>query len=386
MAYFHDYVAELDGNQSIDNGKLGRKLFKGKGGGGGGGNTTATTYTTNIPEYAKPYVNTMLGTAQQQIYDINDQGQVTGFKPFVPYSEDPRDYVAPFSPLQQASYMGAADLSMPGQFGEATGIAGMAGLGSLGVAGQASQAGQNYTNMATNPGSVQAFMNPYISASLAPTLQEIGRQFDISGTQQQSNATRAGAFGGTREALMAAENQRNKNFAMNQAITQGYDKAFQAAQQAQQFGAGLGLQGQQTAISGLGQAGQIAGTLGNLGTGQLAAQQGILGTQNQFGQQLQQQQQNIINQAIQNYATEQQFPMQQLGNMSNLLRGLPMQSTSTASYQAPVNPIAAYGSLATGIIGATKAAKKGGLTKDFETKRGSGIDELMLQDLLNYKE
>ena len=360
---------------------------KGKGGGGGGSTTsTGTTYTSNIPEYAKPYVNTMLGTAQQQIFNMNDAGEVTSFKPFVPYSEDPRDYVAGLSPLQTQSFFGASDLQTPGQFQQGTELAGTAGQETLGMAGQASQAGQNYYNMATSPYATQAFMNPYISASLAPTLQEMERQYGISGTQQQSNATRAGAFGGTREALMAAENQRNKNTAMNQTIAQGYDKAFQAAQQAQQFGAGLGLQGQQAALSGYGQAGQLAGTIGQLGAGQLSAEQGILGTQNQFGQQLQQQQQNIMNQAIQNYANEQQYPMQQLGNMSNLLRGLPMQSTSTQTYAAPVNPVASYGSLATGIAGLTKAAKKGGLTKDFETKRGSGIDDVALHDLLNYKE
>jgi len=36
----HDYFPELDGNQSIDNGKMGRQLFKGGGGGGGSSETT----------------------------------------------------------------------------------------------------------------------------------------------------------------------------------------------------------------------------------------------------------------------------------------------------------------------------------------------------------
>ena len=377
------------GNSKFGTGVLKHPGYnKGKGGGGssGGGNTTATTYTSNIPEYAKPYVNTMLGTAQQQIFTTDASGDVTGFRPFVPYSQNPQDYVAPLSPLQMQSYYGAGELQTPGQFGTGTDLATASGLGSLGIAGQASQAGQNYYNMATSPYATQAFMNPYVSSSLAPQLQEMERQYGISGTQQQSNATRAGAFGGSREALMAAENQRNKNTAMNQAIAQGYDKAFQAAQQAQQFGAGLGLQGQQTALSGMGQAGQAGATLGNLGTAQLAAQQGILGTQNTMGAQLQQQQQNIINQAIQNYANEQQYPMQQLGNMSNLLRGLPMQSTTTATYQAPPSPISQIGALGAGIIGASKLAKKGGLPKHFEKQKGKGIDHAALQELLDYKE
>jgi len=36
----YDYFPELDGNQSIDNGKMGRQLFKGGGGGGGSSETT----------------------------------------------------------------------------------------------------------------------------------------------------------------------------------------------------------------------------------------------------------------------------------------------------------------------------------------------------------
>ncbi len=363
------------GNHKFNIGVLKHPGFnKGKGGGGGGGNTTATTYTTNIPEYAKPYVNTMLGTAQQQIYDMDDEGNVTGFRPYVPYSENPQDFVAPFSPLQMQSYYGAGEMQVPGQYETGSNLATMSGLGSMGIAGQAANAGQNYYGMATNPYAAQAFMSPYVSASLAPQLAEMERQYGISGTQQQSNATRAGAFGGSREALMAAENQRNKNMAMNQAIGQGYDKAFQAAQQAQQFGAGLGLQGQQAALTGLGQVGQAGATLGNLGTAQLGAQQGILNTQNLYGQQLQQQQQNIINQAIQTYANQQQYPMQQLGNMSNLLRGLPMQSSSTQSYQAPPSPLATAAGLGTGIAGIASLMKaEGGIVKGYA---GGGITSL----------
>ena len=193
--------------------------------------------------------------------------------------------------------------------------------------------------MATNPYATQAFMNPYLQASLAPQLAEAQRQYGITGAQEQAQATAANAFGGTREALMAAENERNKNLAMNQIIGQGYNNAFQAAQQAQQFGANLGLQGQQAALQGMGQAGQAGATLGQLGGQQLAAQQGIIGTQATQGAQQQAQQQQMINQAIQNYATAQQYPLMELGTLSNMLRGLPMQAATTQNYQAVANPL-----------------------------------------------
>ena len=128
----------------------------------------------------------------------------------------------------------------------------------------------------------------------------------ITGAQQHAAATRGGAFGGSREALMAAENRRNMAQQMNQLIGQGYNQAFNQAQQAQQFGANLGLQGQQAQAGALAQQLAAANQLAGIGGQQLQAQQGIYNLQNQFGQQQQQQQQNIINQAIQNYATAQQ--------------------------------------------------------------------------------
>jgi len=314
------------------------------------GPTQSTVVNTNIPDYAQPYVSNMLNAAQAQIF----QPDMTTFNQYVPYSNNPQDYVASFSPLQQQAQSSAANLQTPGQYAPATGAA------ALGT-GQALTAGAQYANQATDPNATQAYMNPYLNAALQPQLQEINRQYDITGTQEQSQATNAGAFGGSREALMAAENERNKNIAMNQAIGTGYNNAFQAAQQAQQFGANLGMQGAQTGIQG---AGQLAG----IGGQELAAQQGIIGTQAQQGGIEQQNQQNVINQAVQNYATAQQYPFLQLGLMNSMLRGLPMQSSTTQMYQAPPSQISQIAGLGTAGLGAAamygQATKKdGGMIK-----------------------
>ena len=293
-----------------------------------------TVQNTNIPEYAQPYVTNMLEATQRQLFNMDKSGNITGFNKYNPYSTDPTKYVAGFSPMQQQAMRSAQNMQVPGQFGQGSTLAGMSGMGSYGMANQMANAGNQYAQQATNPNSVQQYMNPYLQNSLAPQLEEMRRQYGITGTQQQSDATRQGAFGGSREALMASENNRNMNTGMNQALTQGYNNAFNQAQQAQQFGAGLNMQGMQGALQGYGQANQAAGMLGQLGTGQYNAEQGILGLQNQFGQQQQQNQQNIINQGVQNYANEQQYPMMQLGMMSNMLRGLPMQGLTTQSYTA----------------------------------------------------
>jgi hypothetical protein len=446
------------------------KLYKK---GGGGGPTQTDVQQSNIPEYARPYVESMLGAAQQQIFQgtpgADGSFNVTGFQPYTPYSTNMNDYVAGFSPMQQQAFQGAANLQTPGQFGLGTNLAGASGFGSLGTAGQAAnlgqaatnvgmgglgygalgagygalgaqqgqqatgygamgagygmqagQAGANFAQQATNPNAVRAYMNPYLESSLTPQIDAMRRQYGITGTQQQSRATGAGAFGGTREALMAAENNTAMNAAIDQAIAQGYNTAFQNAQQQQQFGANIGLQGQQaaiqgagmgitgqnaamqgagmgmqgagmglqgigtalqgygqgqqglsTALQGYGQAGQAAGQLGQLGSQQLAAEQGVLGTQQQFGAMQQQAEQQKINQAIQNYAMQEQAPMQSLAQMSGLLRGLPLEARTIQSYQAAPGALQSLAGIGTGIAGVASLSKaEGGTVKSYA---GGGI-------------
>jgi hypothetical protein len=344
------------------------------GGGGDPGPTNTTVQNSNLPEYVQPYVESMLGAAQQQVYTFNPNGTVSGFKGYTPYSNNMDNYVAGFSPMQQQSFQGAANLRTPGQFGQASQMAGMAGLGSLGVAGQAGQAGNNYFGMATSTPTVNQFMNPYLQNALNPALDESRRQYGITGQQQQGNATRAGAFGGSREALMASENNRNMNTAMNQMIGTGYQNAYDSAQRNILSGNQLGLQGQQAALQGYNQLGQAAGALGQLGQQQFNTQKDIIGMQNQYGGQQQAAEQQKINQAIQNYATAQQYPMMQLGNISNLLRGLPMQSTTTQSYQAGPSGLNTLAGIGTGIAGAAQLMKaEGGTVKSY---KGGGITSL----------
>ena len=354
LAHINAYEAELllsVGGSGTINKVTGLKEFKG-GGGGSSGPTTSTVYQQSIPTELMPITQSTLGAAAQQIYNTDASGDITGIKPYVPYSTDPSKYIAGFSPLQSSSFTGASGLTTPGQFEAGSKLAGASGLGSLGMVGSLAGTGADYNAMATSPTAMGAFMNPYVSSALAPQLAEIQRQGQIAATQAASQATGSGAFGGTRSALAQNEAARNAMMAQQQAIGQGYNQAYNQAQQAMQYGAGLGLQGQQAALGALGQAGQAGATLGQLGTQQLGAQQGILGLQNQFGAQQQQQQQNIINQAIQDYATAQQFPMQQLASMMALIRGTPIQTTSTQSYQAAPSPISQLSGLGTaGIAG-----------------------------------
>lgn len=357
-------------------------VLRDSGGGGGGapsGPTNTTVTNTNIPEYAQPYVMNMLQAAQSQVFNPD----MTGINAYNPYSTNPQDYVAGFSPLQQQAQSGAANLQVPGQYGAATGLTGMAAGASMGLAGQEAQTGRNLAQASTNPNAVGAYMNPFIQNALAPAQQLLNQQYGMQGAAQQGQATSSGAFGGSRNALMQGLNQQNQMLAQNQLVGNAYQNAFNQAQNQMNTVSAQGLQGQQAAMQGIGQTGTMANQLAGIGGAQLAAQQGIIGTQAQQGATEQNQQQQIINQAIQNYATAQQYPMMQLSNMSGLLRGLPLQSTSTQSYQAAPNTASQLSGLGLTAAAAYGLAKKKG--GKIDEKEGSGLADIRLHKLLGDK-
>ena len=362
-------------------------------GGGGGGPTTSTTNTSNIPDWLRPQVETVLGGSMQELFNTNKVSgvdaegnpttnyEITGTKPFTPYSTNPKDYVAGFSPLQQQVQYNAANIQVPGQYNQATGLTGMGGMGSLGVAQQGINAGSNYANQVTDPNAIAAYMNPYQQNVIDIQNQAAQRQADIARTQRNAQATRAGAFGGSRQAIENAEANRALAQLQNTNQLQGQQQAYQSAIQNMQYGAGLGLQGLGMGLQGYGQAGQAGATLANIGTQQLGAQQGILGLQNQIGGQQQAQEQQIIANAINNYAQQQQAPIQAYNTYNALLRGYAVPGMTTTQYQAApslTSQVAGLGTAAAGAYGLMK--KAGGTIKE---PKGQGIDTLGLRNALN---
>ena len=288
-------------------------------GGGGGGSpppTQSTSYNTNVPEYARPYVENMLESTQKQIYTDD----MAGFRPYRPYSTDADNYFAEFSPLQKQAQTSVKGLQTPGQFGDATTLAGAAGLGSLG-------AGQQYAQNVTDPSMMQSYMSPYQQNVTDIAKMNAVREAQMAQNAQNLGAARQGTYGGARQTLMQAEREKNLLSNLSNIQAQGSQSAFDRAMQAQQFGSTLGMQG-------YGQAGQAASTLGQLGGQQLGAQKEIIGLQSQMGREMQAQEQNKINQQIQDYAIAQQYPFMQLGQMNAMLRGLPLQTQTTQLYQA----------------------------------------------------
>jgi hypothetical protein len=284
--------------------------------GGGGGPTTTKSETSNIPEYARPYVERMMGATEKQVYTYGDSGNITGFQPYKPFEGET---VAGFTPMQSGAMRGIQNYQLPGQTGAATQMTGYAGLGSMGAG--------RYEQQATNPYATQAYMSPYMEGVLQPQMREAARQSAIQGQQNQAQAAQQGAFGGSRTAIVEAERQRNLGQQQADIYGRGMQSAFEQARQAQQFGADLGLRG-------YGQGLQAAGQMGALGQQQYGQEMGLLGQQMDVGGKQQQYEQARLNQRIQDYATQQQYPFIQLGTLSNMLRGLPMQASTTQMYQA----------------------------------------------------
>jgi len=371
--------------ESVTRKENGRTIY---GLGGGGGPTSSTTNTSNIPEWLRPQVESVLGGSMQELFnterDAEGNYNITGVKKdaFRPYSTDPRDYVAGFSPLQRQVQTDAANMQLPGQYNQATNMTTMGGMGALGTAQQAQGAGANYANQVTNPNAVQSYMNPYQQNVIDVQNQAAQRQADIAATQRNAQATKSGAFGGSRQAIENAEANRTLSTLQNTNQLQGQQQAYQNAIQNMQYGAGLGLQGLNTAQQGYGMAGQAGASLANIGSQQLGAQQGILSLQNQIGSQQQDREQQITNQAIQNYANQQQAPMQAYNQYNALLRGYAIPGMTSTQYQAApsmTSQIAGLGTAAAGAYGLTRKAG-GGTIKE---PKGQGIDAIGLRNALN---
>jgi len=335
---------------------------------------------TTIPDYAKPYVEDLLGQAQA-VTDINAN----------PYMQYMGDRVAQFSPLQQQAYENAGLMQTAPQLGDATALAGMAGLGALntqytfrpsdfGAAFGAATTRDAQGNVTGN-----TMMNPYMQNVVERQQQDAQRQAAIAGQAQQAQAARSGAFGGSGDYLMrgqAAGNlARQKGDIQAQGLQNAYNQAmqqfntqYQQNAQQQQYGAGLGLQGLQTANT-------AAGNLANIGNTQYQQNMGINQMQNQYGGQQQQQIQNVLNNQYQDYLNYQNYPYKQLGFMSDMLRGLPLTQQSSSVYATPpsmVSQVAGLGGAA--LTGAKLFGAAGGATGDLE-RRPAGLADLAIYNM-----
>jgi hypothetical protein len=81
----------------------------------------------------------------------------------------------------------------------------------------------------TDQGVAGQYMNPYLQQALDPQLREASKQAGMSRMADAARLSQAGAFGGSRQAIMESEGSRNMLNNMADITGQGYSQAYQQA-------------------------------------------------------------------------------------------------------------------------------------------------------------
>lgn len=352
------------------------------GGGGGGGSSNQTSTSTNtseLPEWARGYAKDTLAKGAA-LTDINQN----------PYQTYGPNRIAGFSPMQQQSFQGAANMQSPEQMGTATDLAKAAGMGAIGTQYRAGQ----FNGGQFGQDSADQYMSPYMQSVVQNQQRDAQRQADIATTQRSGQATQAGAFGGSRQAIGDAEAARNLALQKGDIQAQGLQSSYTNAQQqfnadqarrmqaqqlreqSRQYGAGLGMQGLQTGL-------QAAGQLGQLGGQQFQQGMDINKLQSAYGGQMQQQAQRPLDEAYQNFLNQQNYPYKQLGFMSDMIRGLPLGQQSTQSmYQPAGSMLGQLGGLGMGAYGISQLMKAEGGSVHSYADGGSVTNPANIQGII----
>lgn len=166
--------------------------------------------SSSLSPWAGGYVTEMLG-----------KGMALSEMPYQPYMGP---LTAGPSTLQQQAFSGLANLAVP----TATMAGSFTGPGYQPLTPEQLAAGETPTTTApVSP--VQQYMSPYIEGALAPQYAAARREADISQQQLQSRYGKAGAYGGSRQAVAEAELQRGLLDRLAEITGTGYQQAYQQA-------------------------------------------------------------------------------------------------------------------------------------------------------------
>jgi hypothetical protein len=230
---------------------------------------------SSLSNWAGDYVTNMLG-----------KGQALSETPYQAYTGP---LTAGASGLQQQAFQGVAGLALPQNMGAFT--------------------PQSFTAQ----GTAQQYMNPYIQSALDPQLNEARRQAEISRVADAGRLTKAGAFGGSRQAIMESELNRNLMGKMADITGIGYNTAYDKAanqfnteQQRQMEAQGLT---NQYGLSALARQAELGGVQRGIEGEGIAAD---------YGQ----------------FKEERDYPFKQVQYQQSLLQGLPLAAQSY-SYAEP---------------------------------------------------
>ena len=258
--------------------------------------TTATGATGTAPPAIDPSQSTLSPNFAPFVYGMLGKGWEAANMPFMPFTGqrfaygtmDPTtgQYSAGYSPLESQAFKGLGAMGSydPTKFNT--------GLGPL--------------------GSVQDYMNPYLSSVSDIEAREARRAADIGRQAEQARLAQAGAYGGSRQAIMEAERQRNLGTQIGDIRAKGLQAAFDRAQKQRLDEAGLGLESQR-----LGEASRQFGAQQDLRT---------LADQLAGGREQRRIAQEPLDFGYQQFKESVQYPREQASYMSSLLQGMPVEA------------------------------------------------------------
>jgi hypothetical protein len=287
LAHINEFEARLlkmYGGAGTINEETGLRQYFGGGGGGGSQPDTTTQFVREAP-----------GIEERKI-ELMDIARSAAEKPL--YANVPDVRVAGLSGLEQQ---------------------GLGQAGTTGVGQGTTSAGIGSVLQAQQGPNISQFYNPYQSY----VLDEINRQASMAQNQLSGQAVQSGAFGGGREGVQRAEQERARLAAVGEAQRSGFNTALGAAQQQQQFGLQAGQQ------------------LGQLGAQQQAMSQGDINQLMSSGglqRQLTQQALDAERQSALQKATE---PLQRVEFLSNVYAAGPKSTSGITAATAPTtSPLA----------------------------------------------
>ena len=254
---------------------------------------------SSLSSWAGPYVTEMLG-----------RGQALAGLPYQAYMGP---LTAGESGLQTQAYQGLGALQMPTSNMGAIGAGGsFTGAGYAPPTAAQAAAGETGAYTPASGNVLQQYMTPYLQGALQPQYDAARRQSEIQAQQLQSQFGKAGAYGGSRQGVAEAELQRGLLDRMANITGQGYQTAFEQAQQ--QFNA---EQARQMAAANQAQRYGLD----------------VLGAQRTGGAEQRAIEQQGIGADIAQFEQERDYPYKQIQFMQSLLQGLPLETQSYQYYE-----------------------------------------------------
>ena len=165
--------------------------------------------SSTLSSWAAPYVTDILGKAQASAAQ--------------PYQAFTGPLTAGPSALQTQAFGGLAGLTLP------------------------TSSQTSFTPTSFTASTAEQYMNPFLQSALNPQLDEARRQAEISRVGQAGRLTRAGAYGGGRQAIMEAQLDRNLLRNLGDITGRGYATAYDRAMDQFNKEQLLGLQSTQAA-------------------------------------------------------------------------------------------------------------------------------------------